>query len=82
MKSDIRQELHLRTGDVVRVKQFREILGTLDDGQSSLDLLPFMPEMREYCGKIFRVYKRAEKTCVELAGVRGMSNAVFLEDVR
>jgi len=81
MKSDIQQELHLRTGDVVRVRPFREILQTLND-QSSLDLLPFMPEMLEYCGKTFRVYKRAEKTCVELAGIRGMRNAVFLENVR
>jgi len=65
----------------VRVRGIREILQTLDQN-GTLDRLPFMPEMREYCGRTYRVYKRAEKTCVELEGVRGMDNTVFLEDVR
>jgi len=81
MQNQIRQRLDLRPGELVRVKAFREILPSLNE-QGTLDLLPFMPEMREYCGKTYRVYKRAEKTCVELEGVRGMANAVLLEDVR
>ena len=32
------------------------------------DGLPFMPEMLEHCGRRLRVSRRAEKTCVEIAG--------------
>ena len=56
--------VELRTGDWVEVKTSSEIGGTLaDDG--TLDGLPFMPEMEEYCGRRFRVLRRAEKTCIE-----------------
>src|SRR3989442_463534 len=53
----------LYPGDVVEVKAPDEILQTLDvDGTS--DHLPFMPEMVEFCGKRFRVSRRALKTCI------------------
>ena len=52
----------LRPGDFVEVKSPVEILETLDD-HGTLDRLPFMPEMAEYCGKRFRVAKRVVKTC-------------------
>jgi hypothetical protein len=56
----------LRAGDEVEVKSQLEIAQTLDiDG--TLDGLPFMPEMAELCGRRFRVLRRAEKTCVEIA---------------
>ena len=54
--------LNLRTGDFVEVKSPGEILQTLDD-HGTLDRLPFMPEMVDFCGKRFRVSKRVVKTC-------------------
>jgi hypothetical protein len=43
-----------------------------------------MPEMLKHCGKQFRVFRRADKTCdtIEKTGLRRMSNAVHLEGVR
>ena len=52
----------LRRGDLVCVKQASEILETLD-GTGSVDGLPFMPEMVEFCGRSFRVVARVEKSC-------------------
>jgi hypothetical protein len=52
----------LRPGDLVEVKAPDEILQTLD-ADGTLDQLPFMPEMVEFCGKRFRVSKRVLKTC-------------------
>src|SRR5258706_9654215 len=67
-------------GDWVEVLSKEEILRTLDkNGQ--LEGLPFMPQMFKYCGKHFRVFKRAHKTCDTVFPIRGrkMSNAVHLE---
>jgi len=44
----------LRPGDFVEVKAPAEILQTLD-GEGTLDQLPFMPEMVEFCGRKFQV---------------------------
>jgi hypothetical protein len=52
----------LRPGDLAEVKSPGEILLTLD-AEGTLDQLPFMPEMIEFCGGQFRVSKRAIKTC-------------------
>jgi hypothetical protein len=52
----------LRVGDWVEVRSIEEVLDTLD-GRGQLDGTPFMPEMFRYCGRRFRVYKRAHKTC-------------------
>jgi hypothetical protein len=66
---------------VVEVRSLGEILRTLGpDG--TLDGLPFMPEMRAYCGRRFRVVRRAEKTCVEGCRMRRVPHAVFLEGLR
>jgi hypothetical protein len=75
--------LHLRAGDWVEVKSLEEILATLDEGQS-LEGLPFMPEMLQYCGKRFQVHKTAHKTCdtVESFKIRRMTNAVHLGELR
>ena len=75
--------MHFRAGDGVQVRTQEEIASTLD-GNGMFEGVPFMPEMRKYCGKKFRVYKRADKICVEdlYVGIRRMRNAVFLEDVR
>jgi len=72
-------------GDFVEVKSMPEILATLDrDG--SLDKLPFMPEMAEYCGKRFRVSRRITKICTSGTGYservfRG-NDVVFLDGLR
>ena len=73
-----------RQGNVVTVRGLDEILATLD-AESKLDGLPFMPEMVPFCGRSFRVFRRAEKTCVEGIGIRSMRNmrnVVFLENLR
>ncbi len=75
--------LDLKAGDWVIVRSKAEILSTLDRN-GRLDDLPFMPQMLQYCGKKLQVSKRAHKLCdtAHGTGARGMSNAVFLEDVR
>jgi hypothetical protein len=73
----------LRLGNWVEVRSAEEILATLDD-QGCLDALPFMPEMLQYCGKRFRVFKSAHKTCdtIKTYHNRRMKNAVHLEGLR
>lgn len=67
----------------VEVRSLPEILATLD-ARAQLEGLPFMPEMRRHCGKRFRVYKRAHRTCdtVDYVGGRRMENTVHLEGLR
>jgi len=68
-------------GQLVEVKSAHEIAETLDiDGK--LDGVPFMPEMAIHCGRSFRVFRRADITCVEGHGLRRMNSAVFLEEIR
>jgi hypothetical protein len=64
-------------GDIVEVKTPAEILQTLDD-DGSLDYMPFMPEMVEFCGRRFRVSKRAIKTC--LSGLGPSTMRMFKSD--
>ena len=52
----------LRADDWVEVRSKEEILRTLDE-KGRLDGLPFMPQMFQYCGQRFKVFKRAHKTC-------------------
>jgi len=75
--------LNFRAGDWVEVLSRREILATLDKN-GCVSNLPFMPEMFAYCGKRFRVYKSAHKTCDTINGAKGrkMKDAVHLEGVR
>lgn len=70
-------------GHLVEVRSEAEILATLDP-QGTLDGLPFMPEMFEFCGRRFRVAKRAEKTCDTISSYtsRQMIGAVHLDDLR
>jgi hypothetical protein len=72
-----------QVGDLVEVCTEEEILGTLDD-RGMVDGMPFMPEMREYCGRQFRVSKVAHKTCdtIHYSGIRRLPEAVHLEDLR
>src|SRR5581483_6922741 len=72
-----------KAGEWVEVKTKEEILATLGP-DAALEGLPFMPEMLRFCGKRFRVFKRAHKTCDPPNGLHGrrMPRAVHLEDVR
>ena len=73
----------LSVGDWVEVLNKEDILKTLDkNGQ--LDGMPFMPEMFAFCGKRFRVYKRAHKTCDTVNDYKGrrLQDAVHLEGLR
>ena len=75
---------HFKSGDIVEVCSFEEIAATLD-AAGSYEGIPFMNEMREYCGRRFRVFKRADKICVETTyfmDLRRLRNAVTLEEVR
>jgi len=69
----------LKVGDWVEVCSREEILRTLNSN-AELDGMPFMPEMFEFCGKRFQVYKRAHKTCDTVFPVRGrrVADAVHL----
>jgi hypothetical protein len=75
--------MSLRAGDWVEVRSKEEILLTLDRN-GRLEELPFMPQMFQYCGHSFRVYKRAHKTCdtINFSGGRKLSGGIHLENLR
>jgi hypothetical protein len=77
------QPLNLHVGDIVEVRSEQEILATLDE-QGAVDGMPFMPEMLEFCGKRFRVEKRADKACntITVMESRRIHGAVHLEGLR
>jgi len=54
----------LRPGDLVEVLTAKEILSNLDNN-GSLDGLPFMPEMVEFCGKRYRVFQRVVQATID-----------------
>ena len=70
-----------KIGKWVEVKSKEEILATLDP-KGCLDGMPFMPEMLQFCGARFQVYKSAHKTC-DYSGPeirsRRLENTVHLE---
>jgi len=70
-------------GEWVEVRSKQEILTTLD-ARGRLNGLPFMPQMFQYCGKRFRVYKSAHKTCDTINGTGGrqLPDCVHLENLR
>jgi hypothetical protein len=73
----------LVAGELVEVASREEILSTLDQN-GKLDSMPFMPEMLQYCGKRFRVFMRADKTCdnIKQWSLRRVKNAVHLTGLR
>jgi hypothetical protein len=81
--SSLPEPLNLKAGDWVEVRSQGEILATLDS-RGCLNSLPFMPEMVQYCGRRFRVFKRADKTCDNIAAwsIRRVKDAVHLEGLR
>ena len=78
---------NLCAGEWVQVRSADEILETLDQ-QGALAGMPFMPEMSEFCGGVFRVARRAERVCVEfkppVIPIREMiaTDLVMLEGLR
>lgn len=75
-----RPALNLKAGDVVLVRSPEEILETLDrDG--TLDNLPFMPEMLEYCGKRFKVLNRVVQSTIDGAFL-GKHTESFVREFR
>jgi hypothetical protein len=77
------QKLDLKAGDWVMVRPAEEIAATLD-ANARFEELPFMPQMLAYCGRKFRVHKRAHKLCdtVWATGGRRLNDAVFLDEMR
>jgi hypothetical protein len=73
----------LQRGELVTVRSASEILATLDEN-GRLAGLPFMPEMLQFCGRTYPVYRRADKTCdtIEMRGLRRMTDTVHLPDLR
>jgi hypothetical protein len=74
--------LYLQPGEWVQVKSIEEISQTLDEKKNYRGLY-FMPEMENFCGKKFKVFKRVEVIKLESTGeVRKLkSPTVFLEGV-
>lgn len=72
-----------KAGDLVEVRAAEEVLATLDE-KGCLDGMPFMPEMLEFCGRQFRVFRSAHKTCDSIYYKDGriLDHTVFLEDLR
>jgi hypothetical protein len=73
----------LSHADVVEVRSPAEILATLDS-RGTLDGLPFMPEMIQFCGKRFVVDRRGEKICDTIYPLasRRLPDTVLLEELR
>lgn len=72
--------MNYRVGDWVEIRSKDEILSTLDEN-GRLDGLPFMPQMFQWCGQRFQIYKRAHKTCdtVNKTGGRRLVDCVHIE---
>jgi hypothetical protein len=70
-----------RRGDIVQVRLADEIFRTLDPA-GKLEGLPFMPEMVQYCGRRFGVYRRADKVFLDRHYVARMKATVLLEGLR
>jgi hypothetical protein len=56
--------LGLQRGEEVDVRSLAEIRATLDE-RGTLDGMPFMPEMARFAGRRARVWRRADRVCVE-----------------
>lgn len=71
--------LNLQPGELVQVKELDEILKTLDAKGRHRGLV-FTPEMKQHCGKQFRVFKRLELMFDEYhKSQRRLKNTVLLE---
>jgi hypothetical protein len=59
----------------------QEIAETLDEN-GTLDGLPFMPEMLEYCGKRFRVLNRVVQSTIDAAFLGGRLTESYVREFR
>ncbi|HEY4760023.1 MAG TPA: hypothetical protein VIH42_05525 [Thermoguttaceae bacterium] len=71
-----------KRGDWVQVRSLEEIQAALD-AEGKNEGIPFMPEMIKYCGRKFRVARRADHIFLDrLCYVARLKNTVFLGDLR
>ena len=63
-----RADLNYRSGDVVRMKSYTDILATLDQASSNRGL-KFDAEFVPYCGRTFRVLRQVERFVDEKTGL-------------
>jgi hypothetical protein len=76
------EALGLQRGEEAEVRTLAEIRATLDE-RGTLDGIPFMAEMERFAGTRARVWRRADRLCVEGAPThRRLRDTVFLEDLR
>jgi hypothetical protein len=79
--AEIEEKLNLQPGELVEVRSREEILSTLDANGLNKGLL-LMPEMLQFCGQRFKVFKRVERFVLEHTGeFRRMKNTVLLDGV-
>jgi hypothetical protein len=64
-----KQNIILRPGDFVEVRTPEEILSTLD-ANGTLDDVPFMPEMLEFCGNRYKVSWRVLQAVIDAAYIK------------
>ena len=75
-----RDHLNLEAGELVQVKPFDEILHTLNK-QGTNKGLKFILDMKQYCGKQFRVRTRLERMIREETGeMVNIKNTVILDE--
>jgi hypothetical protein len=66
-----------KVGELVEVRSENEIISTLDEN-GKLDGVAFMPEMKKFCGKRFKVLKKVEKIRIETGEeIRKVNNPTF-----
>jgi len=72
----------LGKGDMVVIRPESEIRATLN-AEGMLDGMPFMPEMRKFCGQAFRVFRRADNVFLDYHLCRArLKETVLLEGLR
>jgi len=71
----------LRRGALVEVRPLHEIALTLD-GNGSLDGLPFMPEMAQFCGQRFRVFHHVIQAVIDTAFLRPKYTESFVREFK
>jgi hypothetical protein len=71
-----------RSGEWVEIRSEAEIRDTLD-AEGNLDGLPFMPEQVKYCGRKFRIFRRADRVFLDYHYyVVRLKSTVLLDDLR
>ena len=71
----------LKIGTIIQVKSESEIFAALDE-HGTLDGLPFIFEMREFCGKTYKVLKVLNRIHIDGLCRRSIHDTVILDGVR